>query len=177
MKHNQQPMIACGDLNCPLEDWSPQQSPIEDENVAFDVLEHVNITQGNNKATHGSKMLDVIFSNKFLEPEVATDFEKVFSISDHRALIFEPELGCDHLKPIYDCCHSFGAADYDEMSSTMEENPFEPECFTNINQNGIYILPQQNNQKIQSLCYRVNKQRYLNRARNEQSVMSYFLTI
>ena len=128
-------------------DWFTQQSPIEDENVAIDVLEHVNITQANIKATHGSKLLDVIFSNKFLEPEVAADFEKEFSISDHRALIFETELVYDHPKPIDGCCHSFGNANYDETSSFMEQNPSEPEFFTNVNQNGIYIVSR-NNQRI-----------------------------
>ena len=92
------------------------------------------IVRGDLNSTHGSKILDVIFSNTFLEPELATDLEKVFSISDQRALSYEPELGCNHPKPIFDGYHSFGSADYDETSAFMEENPFEPECFTNINQ-------------------------------------------
>ena len=100
-----------GDLNFTLADWSTHQNPIEDENDALDVLEQLNLTQRNNKATHGSKKLDVIFSNLFLEPELATDFEKFFSISDHRALSFEPELRSDHPQPIFDCYHSFGSAD------------------------------------------------------------------
>ena len=116
MKHNQKPIIVS---KFPLADWSLHESPTEDENNAIDVLEKLNLTQRNKKPMLGSKILDVIFSKMFLEPELATDFAKVISISDYRALSFEPELGCDNLKPVYDIQHSFGASALQTMSNQV----------------------------------------------------------
>ena len=75
MMHNQKPMIVCGDLNFPLVDWFAHQSPIEEQSDALGVLKQLNLTQRYNKETQGSKILDVIFFNMFLKPELATDFE------------------------------------------------------------------------------------------------------
>ena len=79
-------------------------------------------------------MLDVSFTRRFENVEISYDeeFERVYKLSDHRAIKFSFCINLFDLKVPIEKYYSYHKADYDNIRNFMVENPFNPRCFTNV---------------------------------------------
>ena len=103
--------------------------------------------------TCGRKTLDVVFAKDLVvNAQIDEKFENCYNCSDHRLVSFDFYLSMRKPKPLHDCYYSYGSANYDEIRTYMNQNPFRPECFTNINRmnkefeiycNGICSCPEE----------------------------------
>ena len=68
-----------------------------------------------------------------MSAEKDKSFSQVHDCSDHDAIHLTLDCPTRKLKPVIENFRSFGSADFDGINEYMINNPFEPTCFSNIN--------------------------------------------
>ena len=97
-------------------------------------LDCLNAEQVNRFPTCGRKTLDVVVAkDPVVQAQIDEKFEGCYNCSDHRPVSFDFYISMRKPQPLHDCYYSYGSANYDEIRTYMSQNPFRPECFTNIN--------------------------------------------
>ena len=128
------PIVVCGYINFPSTNWDTNQSIDTEENNMLNELDRLNAEQVIRFPTCGRKTLDVVFAEDLVvNAQIDEKFESCYNRSDHRPVSFDFYISMRKPKPLHDCCYSYGSANYDEIRTYMSQNPFRPECFTNIN--------------------------------------------
>ena len=126
--------LVCGDLNFPKANSSTSYSPDSSEELILNSFDENNFQQLINIPTRSSNILDVIFTKRFENVDISCDeeFERVYNLSDHRAIKFSFCENLFDLKVPIEKYHSYNKADSDNIRNFMVENPFNPRCFTNV---------------------------------------------
>ena len=128
------PTLVCGDLNFPKANWSTSYSSDSSEQLILNSFDENNFQQLINIPTRISNMLDVSFTRRFENVDISYDeeFERVYNLSDHRAIKFSFCINLFDLKVPIEKYYSYNKADYDNIRNFMVEKPFNPRCFTNV---------------------------------------------
>ena len=128
------PTLVCGDLNFPKANWSTNYSPDSSEQLILNSFDENNFQQLINIPTGSSNILDVIFTRRFENVDISYDeeIERVYNLSDHRAIKFSFCINLIDLKLPIEKYYSYNKADCDNIRNFMVENTFIPRCFTNV---------------------------------------------
>ena len=128
------PIVVCGDINFPNTNWDTNQSIDTVENNMLNELDRLKAEQVIRFPTRGRKTLDVVFAKDLVvNAQIDEKFQSCYNCSDHRPVSFDFYISIRKPKRLHDFYYSYGSANYDETRMYMNQNPFRPECFTNIN--------------------------------------------
>ena len=128
------PVVICGDINLPDVNWKTLCSPHQEDELILDIFEDMMFRQVIEFPTCSDNTLDVAFHrNCNLFAELDHTFSYIYDVSDHQAIHLMLECSLMEKKPVMQNYRSFGSADYDGINDYLKANPFEPICYTDIN--------------------------------------------
>ena len=125
--------VICGDINFPSTNWDIFSSQENDEQEILEMFEDRLLQQSINFSTCGTNTLDVfLYQNCQVYSEHDENFDKIYDCSDHIAIRTAIELEHFDPPPAVTNFYSFGSGDYDRIVGAMKDRPFNPQCYTNV---------------------------------------------
>ena len=120
-------------MNFPNTNWTNWTSTDSEENSVLELFENRLFRQSIDFPTCSKNVLDVVFhQNCDVFSTNADDFTKVFNCSGHIVICSTIKLPHIAQNSTRELNWSFGSADFDTIASEMEQTPFLPTCFINI---------------------------------------------
>ena len=160
------PIVVCGDINFPNTNWDTNQSIDTEENNMLNELDCLRAEQVIRFPTCGRNTLDVVVvKDLVINAQIDEKFESCYNCSDHRPFSFDFYISMRAPKALHDCYYSYGSANYGERRTYMKQNPFRPECFTNINRM---------NKEFEIYCYKIIDMFVPRRTRHRQSLPVWY---
>ena len=137
-------ILFCGDINFPQTNWNTFHSEDDFEREVLDLFDKHCLQQAVTIPTCGKNTLDIaLHRNLSILCEENHIVEKLYNISNHTPVALKIEMPIYTQQTAIKTAYSFNAADYDEILKIMENSPFEPTCYSNIDNmvNEFYVYP------------------------------------
>ena len=135
-------ILFCGDINIPQTNWKTFHSEDDFEREVLDHFDKHCLQQAVTIPTCGKNTLDIaLHRNLSVLCEENHIFQKLYNISSHTPVALEIGMPIDIQQSATKTAYSFNAADYEEKLNIMGNSPFEPTCYSNIDNmvNDFYV--------------------------------------